>query len=216
MLALIAAASMAAAASASPVRTAVDAEYAFARDAQRMGQWTAFRKWAAPTAVMFTPQTVWAQQFLKDKKNPPESVRWRPALSIVSCDGRTAVNTGPWTRNRGKMHGYFTTVWSNDKGQWRWVYDGGDRLEKPMVAGKQPRVLRAACRGKPVRAPVLKPPSAKPKPSGAAPDDYGIGYSADRTLAWDWKVEARGERRFRTFLWNGRYYEQILHQNVKA
>ena len=33
------------------------------RDAQRIGQWTAFRKWADRDAVMFTPQAVWARDF---------------------------------------------------------------------------------------------------------------------------------------------------------
>jgi hypothetical protein len=51
--------------------TAVDAEYAFARDAQRIGQWTAFRKYADRYAVMFTPQAVWARDFLKGKRTRP-------------------------------------------------------------------------------------------------------------------------------------------------
>src|SRR5687767_6190557 len=79
---------------AAPARTAVGAERAFARDAQRHGQWTAFRAYAHPTAVMFTPQVVWAHEFLRGRKDPRESVRWWPARSYVSCDGRIAVNTG--------------------------------------------------------------------------------------------------------------------------
>ena len=54
------------------------------------------RKYADRDAVMFTPQAVWARDFLKGRKNPPKAVRWWPATSFVSCDGRTAVNTGPW------------------------------------------------------------------------------------------------------------------------
>ena len=38
--------------------TAIDAELAFARDAQRLGPWTAFRKWADRDAVVFTPHGV--------------------------------------------------------------------------------------------------------------------------------------------------------------
>ena len=56
---------------AAPIATAVDAEIAFARDAKRIGQWTAFRKWADRDAVMFTPKAVWAQTFLKTVKDPP-------------------------------------------------------------------------------------------------------------------------------------------------
>ena len=61
---------------AASVPSAIDAEYAFARDAQRIGQWTAFRKYADRDAVMFTPQAVWVQTFLKDRKDPPKTVRW--------------------------------------------------------------------------------------------------------------------------------------------
>ena len=59
--------------------TAIDAENAFARDAQRIGQWSAFRKYADRDAVMFNPQAVWARDFLKGRKEPPKVVRWWPA-----------------------------------------------------------------------------------------------------------------------------------------
>jgi hypothetical protein len=45
--------------------------------------------------------------------------------------------------------------------------------------------------------------------------DIGRGQSADRTLGWDWKVEKDGTRHFRTFLWNGRNYQQVLFQEIK-
>ena len=77
---------------AASVPSAIDAEYAFARDAQRIGQWTAFRKYADRDAVMFTPQAVWARDFLQDRKDPPKAVSWRPTDSFVSCDGRTAAD----------------------------------------------------------------------------------------------------------------------------
>ena len=80
---------------AAAVPTAVDAELAFARDARRIGQWTAFRKYADRDAVMFTPQAVWVQTYLKGTPDPAKAINWRPAHSFVSCDGRTAVNTGP-------------------------------------------------------------------------------------------------------------------------
>ena len=70
--------------------SAVDAEYSFARDAQRIGQWTAFRKWAERDAVIFTPQAAWAHQVLP-QKDPPKAISWRPAgpaTSVATC--RTA------------------------------------------------------------------------------------------------------------------------------
>ena len=75
--------------------TAVDAERAFARDARRIGQWSAFRKYADDTAVMFTPQAIWAHEFLAGKKDPPKSIIWGPSHSWTSCDGRTAITRGP-------------------------------------------------------------------------------------------------------------------------
>ena len=52
-----------------------------------------------------------AQQWLKGKADPPVAVFWWPGRSYVSCDGKTAINTGPWVRQWGKSVGYFTTVW---------------------------------------------------------------------------------------------------------
>ena len=200
---------------AAPVPTAVDAEYAFARDAQRLGQWTAFRKYADPDAVMFTPQAVWARDFLKDRKDPPKSVRWWPTHSWVSCDGRTAVNTGPAFRD-GKAYGYFTTVWQRTDRQWRWVYDAGGPLKAPATAQRRPQIHRAACRGKAPGAPVIPPPPLTAKQARTSPEDNGRGQSADKTLGWDWKVEKNGARRFRVFQWNGLRYAQVLYNDVPA
>ena len=197
--------------------TAVDAERAFARDAQRIGQWTAFAKWADQTAVLFTPQAVWAHSVLKDRKNPPRSVEWWPARSFVSCDGRTAVNTGPAFHPDGTHYGSFTTVWQREKGQWRWVYDNGGPPEgKPPRKPRPPRVVRASCRPKAPGAPVIPPPPLSSNKARTTPEDNGRGESADKTLGWDWKVEKNGEHRFRVFSWNGRSYALVLDNKIPA
>ena len=136
---------------AASVPTAVDAEYAFGRDAQRIGQWSAFRKWADKDAVMFTPQAVWARDFLKPLKDPPKAIAWRPADSFVSCDGRIAVNTGPWFKLDGSAGGYFTTVWQRERNDWRWASDGGGPSSQGGgVDGRRPATGgRAAPRGRP-------------------------------------------------------------------
>jgi hypothetical protein len=201
---------------AASVPTAVDAERAFARDARRIGQWAAFRRYADPDAVMFTPQAIWAHEFLKGRKNPPRSVRWWPNESYVSCDGRTAVNSGPSVGADRKSHGYFTTVWQRDKSRWTWVYDAGDDLEKPRVRRSQPVVRRASCRGAPKAAPMFAMPPAIKRPRSGPPADTGRGLSADRTLAWVWRVEGKGARQFRAFLWNGSHYEQVLYNQTSG
>jgi hypothetical protein len=192
--------------------SAIDTEYAFARDAQRIGQWTAFRKYADRDALMFTPRAVWARDFLKDRKDPPKSVRWWPARSFTSCDGRTAVNTGPWIGADGKNHGYFTTVWQNAGKGWRWTYDGGAALEGAAPSPAKPTVHRASCGTKAPGAPIIPPqPLAR-----ATPQDSGRGQSADKTLGWDWKVDKNGARKFRVFQWNGVRYAQVLFNDIPA
>jgi len=193
--------------------TAVDAELAFARDAQRIGQWTAFRKWADRTAVVFTPQAAWAQSAFP-KKDPPRAIRWHPAHSFVSCDGRIAVNTGPWFKPDGKEGGYFTTVWQKNKTGWRWVYDGGGPLGGGLADRRTPQVHRASCARRAPGPPIAPPPPLTKREARSTPVDNGRGQSADRTLGWDWKVDAKGSRELRVFQWNGSRYAQVLHNQV--
>jgi hypothetical protein len=193
--------------------TAIDAEYAFARDAQRIGQWSAFRKYADRDAVMFTPQAAWARDFLKDRKDPPKAIAWRPSKSFVSCDGRTAVNTGPWFDLGGKPGGYFTTVWQRSTRNWRWVYDGGGPLQGPPTSATRPRTHRAAC-GKAPGAPIIPPPPLTAKQARSTPEDTGRGQSADKTVGWDWKVDKKGARKFRVYMWNGSRYAQVLYNDI--
>jgi hypothetical protein len=195
---------------AAAVVTAVDAERAFFVDAQAQGQWTAFRKWAAPEALLFTPQPVNAHEFLKDRKDPPVSVVWWPAESYVSCDGRFAVNTGPWVRNAGKSVGYFTTVWRRRQDKdWRWIYDAGDALKEPRDLPERPKVQKASCEGTPRGANVLGTIPAQGYRSGG-------GRSGDGTLVWSWAVGPKGERHFLTQLWNGRAFETVVEDKAAA
>ena len=201
---------------AASVVTAIDAERAFISDAHTHGQWTAFRKWAAEDAVMFSPNAVWAREYLKDKKDPPKSIDWAPAESWVACDGRTAINRGPWS-NAGKGQGYFTTVWMKGTSSWRWVYDGGDALSAPMTEPKVAKVVKASCRNlSKVRAAYRKATVATERLAGKPPGEAGQGRSADGTLIYEWKVAANGARHFQAKLWNGNAYRVILDQNVAA
>ena len=202
---------------AAPIATAIDAERAFAADAQRFGQWTAFRKWSDPTAVMFSPQAVWAQEFLKNRKDPPASVQWSPAQSYVSCDRRTAVNTGPWRNPAQRTTGYFTTLWMRQKsGDWRWTVDGGDELKRPLVTPRQPVVRRAGCGNPALRARLVEQEYARPINRAAPPGDSGFQRSADGTLLYQWRVEASGARQTRVRLWTGRQFATVLDQKVAA
>lgn len=200
---------------AAPIATAVDAERAFAADARRSGQWTAFRKWADPTAVMFTPQAVWAQDYLNGRKDPPRSVRWWPARNWTSCDRRTAVNTGPW-RNAGTQ-GYFTTLWMRQaSGDWRWTVDGGNTLARPRAIPARPVVRRASCLNRALRTRLIEAEYARPINRAAPPGDTGFQRSADGTLLYQWQVQANGARQTRVRMWTGRSFATVLDQKVAA
>ncbi|MEO7503808.1 MAG: hypothetical protein ABIT69_01340 [Sphingomicrobium sp.] len=197
--------------------TAIDAERAFARDAQRIGQWTAFRNYAEPLAVVFTPQAAWAQVVYKDLRDPPRAIVWSPARSFVSCDRNLAINTGPWRNAKGQQ-GYFTTVWSRQKdGGWKWSVDGGDTLKTPLAARARPLVRRARCAGlaRVQRVYAATTPSLE-QIADKAPADAGQGRSADGTLTWSWTVAKDGARHFKASLWNGRGYTDVLDQRVAA
>lgn len=201
---------------AAPVVSAVDAETAFARDARRIGQWSAFRKWSDRDAVMFTPQAVWAKTFLRRLKNPPRSISWHPAKSYVSCDGRTAVNIGPWFTQDGHVGGAFTTVWQRTPAGWRWVYDGGVPTMHGVSSRSRPVVKRASCTAPRGRPPIAPPPKLSSHKARTTPQDSGRGQSADKTLGWDWKVSASGRRTFRVFLWSGGRYAEVIDSVTPA
>jgi hypothetical protein len=178
--------------------TALDAERAFIADAQKLGQWTAFRKYAADNAVMFVPQQVNAQEFLKDRKDPPASVFWWPGKSFVSCDGSYAVNTGPWVRQYGKAVGYFTTVWKRQPdSSWKWIYDAGDGLDTPRAEGGDIKTTAASCEGKP----TMMPHSA---------------HSNDHSLAWTNTIAPDGQRSFFVWLWDGKEYRNVIADQFAA
>lgn len=185
--------------------TAIDAERAFAADAQKVGQWTAFRQWSTPDAMMFVPQPVKAHDFLKVRKDPPVSVYWWPGRSYVSCDGTVAVNTGPWVRGYGQSVGYFTTVWVRQAdGGWKWVYDAGEELKVARSEGGDIHAKTASCEGKPVEAITF-----------AASDDRGSqaqsGRSKDGTLSWSWTFDSKTHRQFMVQLWDGTRFQNVLN-----
>lgn len=189
--------------------SAIDAERAFAADAQRTGQWTAFRKWSAPRAMMFVPAPTNAHQFLSPRKDPPQSVFWWPGRSYVSCDGNLAINTGPWVRGYGKTIGYFTTVWARQSdGGWKWVYDGGDELEFARDEGGDIKQVNASC--------------ATPAPPHPAVETFGgdavtqDGGSRDGSLRYFWQVAPDGKREFHAWLWDGAKMQPVIVDKIAA
>ena len=189
------------------VLPAVQAERDFASAAQKNGQWTAFRAYLAPDAVMFTPEVNQAADWLKDKSDPKIAVQWWPSKTLVSCDGKVAVNTGSWVRSVQKTAGYFTTVWAEQPdASWKWLLDHGDtvangrRIEDPLV------IRRASCRN--------NPEQSKGQALTVERKGWGAGLSPDRTLIWKYEVAQNNDRVVKVWLWNGRTYRLALQEEV--
>lgn len=170
-------------------------EIAFARLAQDKGQWTAFRATATKNAVMFVPQPVYAQEFLKGKPDPAKAVAWQPHQVWSSCDGSAAITRGAWQKDDGTS-GYFTTVWLRQKdGKYKWVLDQGDALPMPLDPPEMITSKVADCpQGyRPGRG--AKPQNFKGKLPPLDPARIA-GRSLDGTLTWDTAVSPDGARRF--------------------
>ena len=163
------------------VQPAVEVERAYASAAQTRGQWTAFRDFAAPDAVMMLDGLQPAAPFLKDRKDPPVAVMWWPAHVVTACDGSLAFSTGPWRRKGGTEMGRYFTIWRHDAAGWRWIYDGGTRDETGMAAGDVPvQPAHHACR---------KPPALAEEGAPAAG-----GRSRDGSLVWRIDKNMKGYR----------------------
>ncbi|MEN2710398.1 hypothetical protein ACQKOH_19425 [Sphingomonas sp. NPDC092331] len=189
-------------------QSAVDAERAFNAAAQAKGQWTAFREYAAEGATMLVPQPVKAQDWLKDRKDPPRSITWWPTESYVSCDGNYAVNSGGVRWPGGKV-GYFTTVWKRQvDGSWQWRLDHGDKLKSDRGRPVEPKLVRASCAPlpQPIMSSILSTPGAK----------LGDGASSDGTIRWHWQVTPDGARIFTVWIWNGDAFEVCVSDGVAA
>ena len=181
--------------------TAVDAERAFIADAKTLGQWTAFRKWAAPDAIFLPPESV--HKALKDAPDPPKAVDWWPTSSFVSCDGDTAANTGGAAWPDGHAS-YFSTIWQRQAdGGWKYKLDHGDNLAtvRPRIA---PKVRKASCT--PVRG--------LPEPPAGTDGNGGGGSSRDSTLVWWHDGIPGGGHRFVVKLWNGRGWDAVIEDRV--
>ena len=192
--------------------TVIEAERAFAADAQRLGQWTAFRKWAAPNAIMFVPEQVEAQTWLKDRADPNSTIRWQPTAAFAACDGWMAVTTGKW--QLADQHGYFTTVWSiadPDRPRWRWELDSGTELVTPRSAPARVALRIAAC-GAPPHGDAVWP--AMPEVDRSGKGRVTFAFSGDKTLQYRLFVAPDQSRALAVALWNGSAFEIVLDDRI--
>ena len=202
--------------------TIVAAEIAFARAAREQGQWTAFRQFAAPGALLHGANGPFAiEPWLATQTDPPEAVKWEPRAVVVSCDGALAVSQGRSRTPDGKV-GNFLTVWERQgNGEYRYVFDAGG-LDVPQPPPR-PKVedgdivvtsidavlgLVASC---PRGGSEIPPPPAIPVGEDGKTD---AKLSRDGTLRWRWEHRADGTRYAKAeYFYEGRWltaFEQTL------
>ncbi|GAA0463841.1 hypothetical protein GCM10009096_00390 [Parasphingorhabdus litoris] len=193
----------------------VKAELAFARLAREEGQWTAFRETAAPDAIMFTPEIVNAQVWLKGKADPPRATEWQAHKIFMSCDGSMGVATGAWQGASGGT-GYFTTIWEKQNAEdrrlrgkdveWKWIFDHGVPLDKPLEEPDFVTTRVASC----------STDSISDVGAVEAGEKNKNGTSADGTIFWSAESSADKSRSLVVRLWNGSEWEDIVNDDVQG
>jgi hypothetical protein len=185
----------------------VAAEIAFAQLARKKGQWTAFKETADKDAVMFVPQVVNAQSWLRKRKDPAQSVSWGPGKVYVACDGSYAVSTGDARWPDGSTSTFITLWRRQERGGYKWALDWGSdkpvsgsdiveiegkvaacppRRPGPETERREEREERDFQRGRRPGLEIVRIPDPPP----ASHD----GQSEDGTLRWSWQSGADGAR----------------------
>lgn len=176
----------------------IAAELAFARLAQEKGQWTAFAATSANDAVMFAPQMVLAQQWLRGRPNPPVAIKWQPHQMWSSCDGSLMVSHGSW--QGPKQTGYFTTLWQRQRGgSYKWIVNSVDSLTQPLAAPDMISAQIADCPARSRRPPEAEARNGRTRPREArGPNPFDparrSGKSDDGSLSWTVTVGPSGAR----------------------
>ncbi len=185
-------------------------EIAFARTAQEKGQWTAFREFAGPGAVMFVPELVKAPEWLKSQADPAAAVKWQVHKVFMSCDGKTGVTGGAWQSRDGK-HGHFTTVWQRNEdkrgeGKWLFALDDAVPLDQPLSPPEFISSQTASCKG---RAPAAL----------FAPGEGVVmrqSFAFDQSLSWTFQYRPDKSRDIKVSLWNGENMVDVVSYSVPA
>ncbi len=182
--------------------TIVAAELAFARAARERGQWTAFRLFAAPGALLHGQNGPFAiEPWLATQIDPPKAVQWEPRAVVISCDGALAMSQGRFEGPDGTV-GNFITVWERQPdGEYRYIFDAGGPdvpqppPRKPVEDGNIVVTALDAVKGMIASCPrggaPLPPPPAIPVGEDGKTD---ARLSRDGTLRWRWEHRADGTR----------------------
>ncbi|MFC3098152.1 hypothetical protein [Alteraurantiacibacter palmitatis] len=192
------------------------ADRAFARAAQEVGLWSAYRSFATSDAVLHLPDGVTAAApWLAGRADPAAAPQWSPTAVWSSCDGSLAVSFGRYADPDGTV-GSYAAIWARqDLGRnardampsdaYRFTYKlrGPDNPQPPPPA---PRVDAAMAGPDAIVVAAIGVIDGKVADCarGAVPAAPGIDAggttgplttSDDRTLQWHWVQDTDGTRR---------------------
>lgn len=119
----------------------VAAEREFAAYAAKNGWIAAFRVYSAPDGVVIANGQIRnARAFFNARPEPgSKSLKWWPAVALISRSGDLGFTTGPYTVDEaGRIQGQYFTVWKlQEDGRWRWIFDGGTGTEEPIPISQE-------------------------------------------------------------------------------
>ncbi len=202
-------------------------ELAFARAAREEGQWTAYRRFAAPGAqIQADGAPVSAENWLAGRTNPPAADRWVPRQAWSSCDGSAVVVTGISTDADGNWS-RFTRVWERQqRGEFRWVYTRSAPdadLTRTRQESEQERAADEASgdailveAGNFIRARVADcsaPPADATQPAASS---GATGISRDRTLRWSVDGSQGQAGGLVAYSWNGTGWDPVDAQGAAS
>ena len=204
----------------------VTTDIAFARAAREDGQWSAFRAFAAPGAIIHGKDgPIVADPWLAAQDDPEMPVQWTPLAVWSSCDGQMAVSHGKFAEPGGTW-GYYATAWERQRDYtYRWTYDLGgpddaltareaarrtaaeEDADENLIVVEAIAMIQAEVADCPADGAAPPPPPQWPKPEGGS---AGRELSVDGTLAWGWAQHADGRRVFTVQDWRGGEWRTAL------
>lgn len=187
-------------------------EIALSQLAREKGQWKALRDTAAPGAVMFVPEKVNADKWLKGRKSPPAAAKWAPYRVWMSCDGSFGVVEGGRTENGASSH--YAAVWQHQKdGGYKWLIRRAIGQAGPVKAPDMLSATVADC-DKAHRRRDSATRQAQPSQPAAVVEAQS-GYSTDRTLHWRSGKDAAGIPRILVQIRQGGQMRSVLGQQLE-
>lgn len=204
--------------------TIVATEIAFSRAAREQGQWTAFRQFAAPGAMIHGSEGPFlAEPWLARQSDPKAAVQWVPRTVVISCTGALAVSQGRLVTPEGLV-GTFITVWQRQSDNtYRWTYDVGapDNPQPPQRERSEEGEIIVtaidAVQGLIADCPTPQGRAARPASTPMEGAKTAEQISGDGSLVWSWEHRPDGTRYVAVdYYYDGEWVTKVLEERLAS